>query len=68
MAQKVFTYRGKTVEELQKMDLKEFFKMGTDGTNRVDRRKKVSFKYVPGFAPRSDSKKSSAQNRRTDAN
>ena len=27
MAQKVFTYRGKTVEELQKMDLKEFAKL-----------------------------------------
>ena len=27
MAQKIFTYRGKTVEELQKMDLKEFAKL-----------------------------------------
>lgn len=27
MAQKVFTYRGKTVEELRKMDLKEFAKL-----------------------------------------
>lgn len=27
MAQKIFTYRGKTVEELQKMDLKEFARL-----------------------------------------
>ena len=27
MAQKIFTYRGKTIEELQKMDVKEFAKL-----------------------------------------
>ena len=27
MAQKIFTYRGKTLEELQKLDLKEFAKL-----------------------------------------